>query len=355
MSRTKTPHAARRRSPRRLFYCRTPLQALIIDGIRRLEPDGEDALLYHPISASPKHRIYFDRLDIADKAFVAHRKAIRPDILNDLVAWPRVPRQFKEDRFDEIYLASIGCRLASLLAAANRRAEFATFDDGLFNLAHDHFWAWIDGEALSHRLLRRLLRAPRNRALVMGVKRHYSLYPPHLSVMRHAEIRSVAVLPPPPAHSSKRPVKIVIGAPIAWYSAATKALYARVIAGIAPDVFVPHPLDTAPSQVADWLPDAQEVRGDIDRLIAEEIIFKLASRGHAVTAFGFGSTVLANVAPVARAVDVLLPEVNGNVSGEMLALGVETVDAETLAAAGPGDGMDASGDNAHRARSATGA
>lgn len=308
---------------RRLIYCRTPLQALIASEIQALSP-AEDTVLYYPISSSPKHRFYFERMRAPEKAWVDFRSEEPPEILHLLSAYRRVPDTIRDRAFDEYLYSSIGCLVLSLLMRkAPRSAHWVSFDDGLFNVTRATLFGWIYRESRARRLFKRLLGAPGNPALFEKAAVHFTIY--NEAACLSPARRVVRVHPfANPARGGGRCVRVIIGTPPQFLSAAGCALYESALRRGDHDVFIPHPAEEADLVVRN-LPEAIALAEDLELLIAEDAIARLAALGLRPEVIGFGSSVLANLAPDYSTINVDFGTDLAEGNRQLAALGVRTL------------------------------
>lgn len=309
---------------RRLIYCRTPLQALIASEIQKLAP-AEDTVLYYPISASPKHRFYFERMTAAQKLWVEFRSEEPPEVVHLLSAYRRVPSMVRRGGFDEYLYSSIGCLVLSLIMRnAPRRACLCSFDDGLFNVTRAVLLDWVYRESPTRRLIKAVLGGPRNAALFERAAVHYTIYDessclsPAPSVVRvHPFARRA------PGAGRKR-VQVIVGTPPQFLSATGRKLYASAVRSGGRHVFIPHPAEDAALLVRN-LPDAARLAGELELLIAEDAVARLAALGYRPEVLGFGSTVLANLADDYPTTNVDLGSDLADSNRQLVALGVPAV------------------------------
>ena len=133
-----------------LFFCRTPLQAMIVNKLSRQLPE-QTVVVYHAINSSEKHRYYFDEIEVEQKYFIPWRAIRGSDTFSDMRAWWGIPRHVRNTRYTALFIASIGSFAFSLFAARSPEADIHTFDDGTFNLSRSEFEPWIHMEPTTRR------------------------------------------------------------------------------------------------------------------------------------------------------------------------------------------------------------
>lgn len=314
---------------RRLIYCRTPLQALIATAVQKQSP-AHDTILYYPISGSPKHRVYFDRMTGAEKAFVDYRPENRPEVIHLLSAYRRVPAAIRTRAFDDYLFSSIGCLvLALLLREAPSTAGWSTFDDGLFNITDDILGDWIYREGLSRRLLKRALGGPSNVTLFERADVHYTIYDETMCLSPAPRIVRVRPFVATSRLAGATQVRIVIGTPPQFLSETDRRYYQRILDSGAFDVFIPHPAEEGQLTICN-LRNAAALERRFQELIAEHIVAEIAAIGYRPEVIGFGSSVMANLAAQYTTINVDLGTDYGNHKECLRALGVPTLPPEQV-------------------------
>lgn len=289
--------------PNRLFFCRTPLHSLIVQRIQSHSP-GNDTILYNPTSASPKHLHYFSRLKADRSFFVPFRYPLNSHVAAEIYAFLSIPSDLRRARYDEMHLASIGSLAFAALAGRNPGASLRTFDDGTFNVRRQHFESWVSDEGPAyHRLIWRQLSALRNCEVVARADRHYTIFDPSFSLFNEKEIVRVELFPEMDriGAATKRELIVVLGTPIHLVAPHKAELYSKYVQSLAPDVYIPHPAETGTQTYTPKQADDPELDAYMDQRIAEEIVWLLRRRGHALEIHGFGSTALINVASLGNA------------------------------------------------------
>ena len=296
----------------RLIFCRTPLQAMIAAAIQSVDP-AVDTLVYQPTSASPKHRLYFDRLLAEHKVMIPHIDDGRSHYVKEWRSYLAIPRDVRTRRYDR-YLAASFPSLVFAMLVGRRRAPIDMFDDGLMNLLPSEILPRLAAEPVLYRWTKRLFGAPGSGELVQAVKRHFTIYRPQDLVIGHDRaVRLNILAPAAPAAAHTRPLRVLLGTPIATHEGETTpeilADYNRY-RRIPCDIFIAHPSEALPSRVADTVPDAGVWRTVIETHIAEDVLRQLRERGFALEVFGIASSAIANAAGMASVINVTIPGVN---------------------------------------------
>jgi hypothetical protein len=292
-----------------LFYCRTPLQSLIICQIIK-QIERPFYIIYHPNSQNPKHQIYFEALPTINKIFVPWLPIRMSDALTHLIAYWRVPTQIRKLRFSEIYFASIGCITLSLLIKNNPKAALITFDDGSFNVSTnvDGYQKWVFDEHWSRRLLKRLLRTPDNITVDNKTIHHYTIYSRTLirGIKRDLiEISLISNTETTPTCITGKKLRVLLGMHFVSYHSGMRPLYNSMVASNRFDLCLPHPGNTDTAVASRKVLNILSIES-INKMIAEDIVMKLVISGHKVIVYGFGSSALVILSKVVRVVDIKL-------------------------------------------------
>ena len=283
-------------APRRLFFCRTPLQALIVQRIQERSP-GRDTIVYFPHSNSEKHLSYAKRLR-GELCFVPFAYPLNSHFVSEVYALLRMPRRVMFGAYDELYVASVGAFGFSVLAGWNRKAQINTFDDGTMNVCVDGYSDIIANEGPPHfRYFKAALFGWTNQEIVAKAVAHYTIFDPELNLIPAREFVRLDLFPAPTvsARPDERPVAVVLGTPIQIIAPHKTEAYRAFVKSLAPDVFLPHPLERAEPELSGLFRDDAEITRMSEECIAEEVIGAIAKRGHKVIVYGFGSTALGNV------------------------------------------------------------
>lgn len=285
-----------------LFYCRTPLQALIIRWLIENEVEGEADVIYHPTSASPKHEAYYRELCTRRKVLVFTRGARFSDTLADAAVILRLPSWTRE-KYAAIVISSVGAMSANWLVARNKHAQVFTFDDGTFNINRSVYLPWIDSPPRAKVLAQNVLRAASNREVLQRAVAHFTIYPTHLVVGEHKRIYEIELFPPRKGVTrfSGR-IRVLLGT---WYpEPGAQSAYERIVSRVKCDVFLPHPEDLRPPYMSERARGLIDVE-TVETKIAEDVVLRLLSRGIEVTVMGFGSTTLYNLGRSVRTINLI--------------------------------------------------
>jgi len=289
---------------RALFFCRTPLQAII--AMRLIQVfDGKSSVVYHATSQSAKHRYYFNQMVCDEKCFIPWGSSQLSDTLSDALAYWRVPKVMRRAKYDALYVASLGSIPFALLRRDNRRAVLRTFDDGTFNIIARTFEQWINEEPRMRRGLKLALGAVDNPTLLREVDRHHTVFRSHHVVgIAHHKVEELDLF----AASSRQAgqgdrLRILLGS---WFQdPELQRRHDAILDSGRFDLVLPHPADSREALASRPFSDALG-EGELALMVAEDVVSRLAGAGYQLTVYGFGSTALVNMARSVRAVNIVL-------------------------------------------------
>jgi hypothetical protein len=315
-----------------LFFCRTPLQALIVNHLLETV-QGEAVVIYHPTSANQKHLYYFHKIATSSKHFIPWRPLRASDTLTDLAAWWKIPIHVRRTKYARLFLASIGSVPFSLFARANPDAKIHTFDDGTFNLNEKTFLNWIDAEPIARRLLKRMLRCPNNVDIVERAVRHHTIFPKRYVVGIRSPIEEIMLFENFDCRRgmSRAPkVRVLLGTRFGEIDLQDR--HDRIVESGRFDVVLPHLVDVRLPIIGTWLLEAG-LGVDPAKAIAEDVVAALVTAGFRPVVYGFNSTALLNLARLVPTVSIFLaPHLETIPAQVMSDLGVRRMQCYGLAA-----------------------
>lgn len=158
---------------RRLFLCRTPLQARLFleiadEGFYPLD------IVYVTMEDSPVDRAYFARLEQrADRTLYLRWDVRLTDARNNLAMIARWARWNGLRRYEEIYLGSIGSLFFRFILARMPKARILTLDDGSANITKGSGYFQ---KTTRKRRFEKLLRVPHQDVSTARIAYHYTLF-----------------------------------------------------------------------------------------------------------------------------------------------------------------------------------
>ncbi len=286
-----------------LFFCRTPLQAMIVKQLL-LRFSGPIVVIYHATSSSEKHKYYFDQIEANQKYFVPWRPIRGSDVLSALRVWWEIPRILRKTRYATLLIASIGSVAFSLFASRNKDAIIQTFDDGTFNLDNKSFNEWISFEPISHKFIKKLFDGISNSEIISRVSCHYSIYPSRFVEPSSCTIKEIDLFSSWSdlnLNKNGEKIRIILGS---WFHDTHLQLQHDIIVSSGKfNIFLPHPADSRSALFFGKTLLNNNVI-DFDKMIAEDVIKALISSGYSPTVYGFGSSVLINLAHYIPAINI---------------------------------------------------
>ncbi len=312
---------------RRLIYCRTPLQSLIAGEIQNIDP-ACDTVVYRPISDSPKHRQYFERMKADTKLFLEWRPDGISHLLTELASSVRIPRQIREADYDTLLISSVDT-LKLLCLRPERFKTLETFDDGAFNLLESAASALID-EPWHYELFKRAFGLPMNRQFLKDSSRHFTIFEEGLLPTFRRNSTYIPLFDEQDAAEPMRgQLTVLLGTYTNGFDGATSSGidgYSRVRASARFDIFLPHPAEDAlPNIRVDALASDAAFMTLVETAIAEEIILYLRRKGYSVQVYGLSSTALITMSACVESFNVIVPGLNDRGQEAFEALGVQSV------------------------------
>ena len=292
-----------------LYFCRTPLQALIINRI--LATNSENChVIYRPNNNSRKHKYYFKKINTSRKTYINHQPVKFSHGLSNLLEWFLIPRKIRKARYTHLYISSIGDSVFSFFAARNPLASINLFDDGVFNLNPEYFNDWIKNTRWTDSLLRLIMKGEPSLKTRHRIAHHYTIYPKQFSFLdcKVTEIKDLFQnkdgVPVSRSYMPKTKIRILLGSA---YLPTENALETMMVASRNMshdsivdsnkfDVFIPHPANKNQSYK---YPDSLKEIFDkfpIELMIAEDLVSGIANAGFKIIVYGFCSSALINTA-----------------------------------------------------------
>jgi len=304
-----------------LFFCRTPLQSLIINKII-VSNSVKCHVIYRPNNDSKKHRYYFKQIHTENKTYIDHQPISFSHGLSTLIEWFIIPKKVRRARYTDLYISSIGDTIFSFFAARNQHASINLFDDGVFNLNQKYFNNWIKHTRWTDRFLRFVMRGESSLKTMQRIIHHYTIYPKHLSFLNcqvteikdlFSNLNSVRLSNP---NNSKNKIRILLGSAYVptkdvsetMMVASRNIAHDSIVNSNKFDVFIPHPANK--NQSFKYPDSLKEIfkKSPIDLMIAEDLVMAINDAGYKVTVYGFISSSLINISNNFQTVSFALDE-----------------------------------------------
>ena len=312
-----------------LFFCRTPLQAILINKILQ-DWHGNSHVIYRPNNKSAKHQYYFQKLQTEHKTWLAFEPITFSHTLSSIFDWFSLSKEIRQKKYDYLFIASIGDIVFSFFAARNKLANIYLFDDGTFNLNKRLFLAWIAADSTSNRVVRKLLNGEKANITFNRITHYFTIYSSAISWLKieSTKINDLFEFDDSElAHSSNKPqiLRVLLGSAYMVTEAAKDpaviatqhALHERIITSGKFDIYIPHP--SHPSKQI-YPESFKEILANnpFELMIAEDIISTIYKEGYQLIIYGFNSSALVNLAKDFRTVSFALDENIANENAAML-------------------------------------
>ena len=304
-----------------LFFCRTPLQALIINKII-VSNSVKCHVIYRPNNDSKKHRYYFKQIVAENKTYIDHQPVSFSHGISTLIEWFLIPRKIRRTKYSNLYISSIGDSIFSFFAARNKFASINLFDDGVFNLNPEYFNDWIKHTRWTDSLLRLVMKGESSLKTRQRINHHYTIYPKHLSFLgcQVTEItdlfRNLDSATPSNLNNSKTKIRILLGSAYlptendseTMMEASRNVTHDSIVSSDKFDVFIPHPANKNQSyKYPDSLKEIFD-KSPIDLMIAEDLVSAISNAGFKIIVYGFCSSALINITSNFQTVSFALDE-----------------------------------------------
>ena len=302
---------------RALIFCRTPLQALIAN--RLLERlTHEVVVVYYPINFSDKHCYYFEKIQAQEKFFIKWKPSRLSDTLTDTLAWWRIPRSIRQTAFTQLYISSIGSIPFSVFISRNPNANIFTFDDGSLNISFDIFYNWVHYEPIVRRLAKVLIGGCNNTDLINKTICHFTIFNSKYVVGLKCPIVELSLYNIDHQQTIKKnsiSVRVIVGS---WFlDEHIQRRHDEIILSNKFDLVLPHPGDRCHTVMMKSILHSI-VEFNPSKMIAEDLILSLVAAGFAPIVYGFGSTVLFNLAQYVRTVSINLDQCFDTADSELM-------------------------------------
>lgn len=159
-----------------LFLCRTPLQAFIISRILKEEAVTDFDLLYVVGKKSDEDVNYYKMLSAeSNVSYMLEKYKLRYSIVSTLASYISCPSHFKNNDYENVYLASIDSILFGLVLTNLQYEGLVTFDDGSANIFPVSSYSMPKGPRRAG-LYRRVLGVKTVDEMKSLSDKHYTIY-----------------------------------------------------------------------------------------------------------------------------------------------------------------------------------
>ncbi len=302
-----------------LFFCRTPLQAIIINKLLE-NISGNHHIIYRPNNNSQKHQHYFNKIKSDHKTFLVFEPLKFSHALSSIYDWFSLSRDVRMSKYNQLFIASIGDMVFSFFAERNSTARINLFDDGMFNLSKVEFNQWVESDSVNKKITRTLFLGEKPLVTHNRINHHYTIYPSELCWLNcHTtelkglfKINNTLIASP---KVKKKKLRIILGS--AYFPTEIDRNMNRIekrniqheaiINSDKFDVYIPHPSHPSKPKYIDELNQLFEEH-PINLMIAEDLISAICRSGYEVIVYGFGSSTIANLSKDFKTIGIMLDE-----------------------------------------------
>lgn len=271
-----------------VFLCRTPLQARICLEIIKNNEIIEFDLVYFTQHNSESDKKYFLEISSrANKSAYIFVKKQKKDILNHILSIWNFKKEGFENKYLNIYIASIDSLLFRFILKKNPQASIYGFDDGTANITQFSSYHNIN-ESGKIRFYNKLFGISSINNIKSRILRHYTIYSDFCNIVSEDKLCFLNLFDSKRLNQkNEKQITYFIGQPFYEYLALNEISKLKSwLIEQAIDYYIMHPRETEP------LLDVKLLNKE--GMIAEDAIFKNAgeSKVRIISAY---STVLFNI------------------------------------------------------------
>jgi beta-galactosamide-alpha-2,3-sialyltransferase len=271
-----------------VFLCRTPLQARICLEIIKNNEIIEFDLVYFTQNNSESDKKYFLEISSrANKSAYIFVKKQKKDILNHILSIWNFKKEGFENKYLNIYIASIDSLLFRFILKKNPQASIYGFDDGTANITQFSSYHNIN-ESGKTRFYNKLFGISSINNIKSRILRHYTIYSDFCNIVSEDKLCFLNLFDSKRLNQkNEKQITYFIGQPFHEYLALSEISKLKSwLIGQSIDYYVMHPRETTPLLEVKLL--------NKEGMIAEDAIFKNAgeSKVRIISAY---STVLFNI------------------------------------------------------------
>ncbi|MDB2370091.1 glycosyltransferase family 52 protein [Gammaproteobacteria bacterium] len=295
-----------------LFFCKTPLQALIINRlIDNSNSEREAYVIYIPNNHGSLHKIYFDKINATKKFFLDFSHSKLSDSFSHLINFHKLPKFIRRNNFKRIYFSSIGDIVLSLLLGRNKDCQLHLFADGAFNLEETSFMSWISSASSIKKIIIFFFKGEKPLDSYKKLSCYHTISPISFSNWMNCPVKKVNLFN---ENNQKKlnkdtnynKLRVLIGSYFSDEESELEAAYHKAIKNIRTDIHIPHPGNNSESLLLVESLEALSQDNCFECMIAEEIVLTLLNQGYKIYLYGFSSTVLFNMSNLTPTISIAL-------------------------------------------------
>lgn len=295
-----------------LFFCKTPLQALIVNRILEASNSNREAyVVYIPNNHGLLHKIYFEKINTTRKLFLDYSHSNFSDSFSHLSNFYRLPKFLRNHNFKKIYFSSIGDTVLCLLLGRNKTCQLHLFDDGIFNLQKNKFMSWITSESLSKRIIRFFMNGEKPLDSFNKLSSYHTIYPISFANWINCPVKKVTLFNRNNEQKlnkdiNYKKIRVLLGSYFSGEESERKSAYYHVVKNFSSDIHIPHPSNNLEKLIISNDLQALSKSHFFEQMIAEEIVLTLLNNGYKVSLYGFESSVLFNMSNFTSTISIAL-------------------------------------------------
>lgn len=225
-----------------LIICNTPLQVFIAEKIIDMYPEKSFfGVMLHPVE-NQKFDYYKQRLKNKTAVFFSmYYHNDRINLLKDIL---EVKRQFKNKRFEQVFVSSITELPIQFLLSSIKFKVLNTFDDGTINIVKNSPFLKDEPKTIIRNTINLLLQNKYNTQKLRNLSEtHYTIYYGMPNIIENTiNVPLVDILAT--EKSTQEPINILLGQPVYLEKDKNIELAEKVIKQFDIHYYLPHPRET---------------------------------------------------------------------------------------------------------------
>lgn len=225
-----------------LIICNTPLQVFIAEKIIDMHPEKSFfGVMLHPVE-NQKFDYYKQRLKNKTTVFFSmYYHNDRINLLKDIL---EVKRQFKNKRFEHVFVSSITELPIQFLLSSIKFKVLNTFDDGTINIVKNSPFLKDEPKTIIRNTINLLLQNKYNTQKLRSLSEvHYTIYPGMPNIIENTvdvPLIDIQII----ENIAQEPINILLGQPVYLEKDKNIELAENVIKQFDIHYYLPHPRET---------------------------------------------------------------------------------------------------------------
>lgn len=276
-----------------LFLCSTPLQARICLAIIDSNQLKSYDIIYYTTHNTQRDQYYFSKL--ADKShyhyyYYGKKKPKGFNSVTNISFIQKVPAVLKNEKYEDIYIASIDNFLFRYLIKKHPESNLNGFDDGTANITPSSSYYKLDQRRRT-KVIEKVLMIPSSKKTVSSLAKHYTIYSNFKNIIENDKLIFINIFNTPVTVAQEKFNKtttFLIGQPFDYYlTNREQSKLRKFLSQYKIDYYIMHPKEIKPLITNTTVLDNTNS-------LAEDIIFEASKTSQVHVLAGY-STVLFNL------------------------------------------------------------